>query len=402
MGVDDDWLEAAGYGMTGIPELAKVCPDCLPDPHLSDWVVESGRAAKCDVCGRANKVAWFSDLFAEMQQRIAAELLPFSMSDEVPGAEWEIDPPTVGTAELLDDLGEPLGPVDSALSAAFCAAFEDNWIPVGAWAGTLEDWLNEGWDRFAETVKTTTRFVFAHTPRERWMRDVDIAPGEMLARIGEVIRTTDIVTPHGNGIELFRGRKHHPAETYSTPAELGPPPVSKAGNQRMSPPGISFFYAAADDETALAELRGVDGEYATTATWMVNRLCRVVDLDPARMPDMPSIFDLGRRHLRAPLAFLLRFAEEIAKPVRAGDDPAVDYVPTQVVAEYIRHIVRTSTNDPIDGIRYPSAARRGGANVVLFVGPEGVAGATPLLRMTSGPRRFEAVDTTTVWEPRSL
>lgn len=63
------------------------------------------------------------------------------------------------------------------------------------------------------------------------------------------------------------------------------PPLDKATAQRMSPPGISYFYGAADVDTALAERRELDGEVATVAQWIMARHSFVVDL--ARLPEVP-------------------------------------------------------------------------------------------------------------------
>jgi hypothetical protein len=165
----------------------------------------------------------------------------------------------------------------------------------------------------------------------------------------------------------------------------------------MSPPGISFFYAACDEPTALAELRGVDGEIATTADWLTRRDCFIVDL--AQIPRLPSIFDEVLSHMRPTIRFLGRFVQEISRPVRAHDDPAVDYVPTQVVAEYIRHCVTSDDGEPIEGIKYPSAAKPGGTNVVLFPRPDDGTGRPTLLSVQGSPRRHECVSTSAQWGP---
>jgi hypothetical protein len=164
----------------------------------------------------------------------------------------------------------------------------------------------------------------------------------------------------------------------------------------MSPPGIAFFYAAFDEATALAELRGLDGEFATVAQWVTCRPTYIVDF--ARLPQVPSIFNRERAYLRPPIRFLHSFVREISKPVRAHDDPSVDYVPTQVVAEYIRHCIRSCGGEPVEGIMYPSAVRPGGTNLVFFPPPPEAAGESdPLVVMCGSPRRFEAVRTSTEW-----
>ncbi len=64
------------------------------------------------------------------------------------------------------------------------------------------------------------------------------------------------------------------------------------------------------------------------------------------------------------ISFLESFVEKISEPVQMGRDQ-VDYVPTQVMTEYLLRI--HWGRDKIHGIRYPSAAHEGGVCVVLVV-----------------------------------
>jgi len=49
----------------------------------------------------------------------------------------------------------------------------------------------------------------------------------------------------------------------------------------------------------------------------------------------------------------------------------IDYVPTQVVCEYLRLAFRDSDGCPLDGMIYSSRQRGGGTNVVVFVDENG-------------------------------
>jgi hypothetical protein len=44
----------------------------------------------------------------------------------------------------------------------------------------------------------------------------------------------------------------------------------------------------------------------------------------------------------------------------------IDYVPTQVVTEYFRHVFKDGDGQPVKGILYPSARQDGGVCCVLF------------------------------------
>jgi hypothetical protein len=65
------------------------------------------------------------------------------------------------------------------------------------------------------------------------------------------------------------------------------------------------------------------------------------------------------------LNFLYDFVRDLGANVEPGDREHVDYVPTQVVTEWFRSAFKYE-GSRIDGIYYPSAARRGGMSIVLF------------------------------------
>lgn len=104
----------------------------------------------------------------------------------------------------------------------------------------------------------------------------------------------------------------------------------------MSPKGIGVFYGASTLDGAVTEVAGYAG---TTATLSVGRFelvdaIRVVDL--REVDPVPSLFDPEKRNLRAPIAFLHSFVRDISTPAEPGDVQDLDYVPTQIITEYLR------------------------------------------------------------------
>ena len=76
----------------------------------------------------------------------------------------------------------------------------------------------------------------------------------------------------------------------------------------------------------------------------------------------PSHFDPEYSVRKGRTAFLRRFVREISQPVMP-DDEALEYLPTQVVAEYLSQ----KAEPRFDGIIYPSSQMGGsGENVVFF------------------------------------
>jgi hypothetical protein len=64
------------------------------------------------------------------------------------------------------------------------------------------------------------------------------------------------------------------------------------------------------------------------------------------------------------------FVEDFTKPIERSDRAHADYVPTQVVTEYFRHVYRTDDNHQIDGMIYPSS-KTGDKAIVIFTDSSG-------------------------------
>ena len=268
-------------------------------------------------------------------------------------------------------------------------------MSVDYWAGRLDERLVWGWQRFADELRTRTRFVFWRAPSTSVAGSAEYEPADMLDALEQVIRRAGLILPFPARQRCYRGRKHDPEKVLSTAKKLGPPPAQNAVSMRMSPPGIAMFYGATDEATALAELRGIEGEVATVGEWVTAKESHIIDF--CRLSQVPSIFCDEDAERRPYLRFVRRFVQEITRPVLAHDKPAIDYVPTQVVAEFIRHCIKTETGEPIEGVRYPSAMHQSGANIAFFVTASNLAGPEPLLKLI-GSKRYSATGMKTTWQ----
>lgn len=135
----------------------------------------------------------------------------------------------------------------------------------------------------------------------------------------------------------------------------------------MSPAGIVMSYGARDQETARREVCDVQsaengktrltvGVFATTEPF------KVVDLTQSSVPLVPSIFDVERRSIRQGILFVHRFATDVARRITKDGKEHIEYVPTQVVTEYIeyiRDVFRDSDGERVKGILYTSSQTDG-------------------------------------------
>jgi hypothetical protein len=67
-----------------------------------------------------------------------------------------------------------------------------------------------------------------------------------------------------------------------------------------------------------------------------------------------SPFDTKRKHLVHAVSFLRNFVENITKPISRDGAEHIEYIPSQVVTEYIRDVMPVTFKTTIDGIKYKS------------------------------------------------
>ena len=89
------------------------------------------------------------------------------------------------------------------------------------------------------------------------------------------------------------------------------------------------------------------------------------------------------------LAFLSDFVRDLGVNLEPGDREHMDYVPTQVLNEWFRAAFKYE-GFRIDGIYYPSAARRGRRSIVLFAGrnDRGLTDEIENLAMADPPEKW--------------
>jgi len=144
--------------------------------------------------------------------------------------------------------------------------------------------------------------------------------------------------------------------------EVGPPPIGVVKNNRMSPAGISYFYGAEKPETCIAEIKPSVGEKVLLGEFGIIEDLAILDL--TLIPDfrVKSIFDPEYNHeMLWAKHFMSSFLGDISKPM-TSEESEIDYVPTQVLAEFIR-------KEGYKGIKYESSQRPGEYNYTLFNGP---------------------------------
>ena len=338
-----------------------VCGRCVDNQILREVLDDAESAEECSYCG-SDGAAPIWVLLDEISD--AAFWDYTDPANELPydGREGGYQGEVLESDELIFNLGEWTR-VD-ALYEDVRAAFSDSvWCRRHYLGVDPNSRLHYGWVDFVRQIKHKTRYLFLQENREEDYEE-SISPGRMLDEVGVLLETMVRVIPAG--LEVYRARVVKMDDHPLTPDELGTPPAKLAQqDNRMSPAGIPMFYGALDEDTAVVETfdpmmgrkrRIVVGRWRTMRDMVV--------LDLSELPELPDPFDSTTRTEIPRIAFLHDFVRDLTKPVDRGLS-SIEYVPTQVVTEYVRHRMK-SGNKGIDAIKYRSSKPTGSIALVLF------------------------------------
>lgn len=224
----------------------------------------------------------------------------------------------------------------------------------------------------------TLRQKFLHRQRyfntDALSRLHEIFDGLQLLRSEENKPAIYEISPGGSGELIFRGRKCNSeaeqADIAKDPSgKLGPPPKRLRRAGRMNSSGILAFYGAMDINTCVSELRPAVGETIVYAQFTVLR--PILVLDTTRFSGRPkpiSIFAESYLRQMRLWKFMASFMDEISRPC-LPEDEHLDYVPTQIVSEYLTNLHKLKINGlerTIDAIIYSSAQNESGRNIAIF------------------------------------
>ena len=368
-------LDERGFGDVD----GSICLDHIADRALRDSLTPAATERECVYCDRSAAESQepfavpLEDLMAEIMTAVnyfyadALEVLPWDSED----GQW------VGTVhdayDVVNDLCADAFEQDieeTVMETVVDAiGFGKEWTQTGARGSG--DYLEYAWDEYVRLVETTSRFVFvdpAANPRNPDMRPPVRTAAFLQNLLAYVDSTLGLVTTIPAGTVFFRGRlAEQPREVRPCAKDLGPAPSRLATANRMSPAGVSLFYASADAQTAVAEIasHGVK-THALVGAFRNTRDLKILDF--TRAPSGSSVFEHeGRRNATMRL-FLRTFVRAITEPMIPDGRQYIEYVPTQVLTEYFRWMPK----DKVDGIALPSA-QTGFRTFVMFFGPEAVA-----------------------------
>jgi hypothetical protein len=361
-----------------------VCAQCFYDRGIQRFIGGHVSAKRCSVCKRTSIKAIAAP--AEDVLKFIGDRLEEHYENAYDGSPYDSDSgeylvPTWDMDELIFEELEGLAPTATVEWVQAHLQDEDNKYCKRGWQimshGAA---LSAGWEAFSKAIKHETRFMFFREDTEDFGEPFLVRPVQMLEELGRAIRRCKLVKQLKAGTRLYRVRGHRPGIVYADGPSLGPPPENVAASSgRMNAPGIAVGYFSFDEDTALDEATGRFTQWSSGAFKLLEDIW-VVDL--TEIPEIPSIFERGPRES---LDFLHKFASDVSQPFTPDTETHVEYAPTQVVSEYLRHRFRNRRKHPMRGVVYWSAKSKGTKNVVLFVGAQEVVGYESSSRLKPKP-----------------
>jgi hypothetical protein len=337
-----------------------ICLDCIGDESLRALLSDSTVTGTCNFCSSNNTSGLEMEDLAEAVDETLREFCKpgewrraynaAGIEEEQEGSslvellqeELTIDyDPAEELVEILEALEAPEILVQDGDEPFYDSSQNYHRTYFSSWP------YSENWEEFSRRIKHRARFFddIARSQLAEILGEPESAEANQLpalevgpgTRVPFIYRARRAESDHEVGRIL-----EHPA------AELGPPQPEIATAGRMNPAGVSVFYGALSENTAISEVRPSVASLVVVGRFNPQRRLRLLDLSQIGIGFTSSIFHPNYANRAARLRFLEGFQYLIARPIQPRDEQ-LEYIPTQAVAEYVANVLR------FDGILYASA-----------------------------------------------
>ncbi len=358
-----------------------VCYECIGDQSLASEVKAQCDPTLCRYCGKTGEAIALEDLADRIHDVLQEHFQVTPDYPSEPYEHWEASErrwerrgelAKYIIAEVADLDEKVAGDVVALLSdqhGGNRAIMEGGEDPYGDDAmyeerGPNDSGFRYNWAEFRQEIRSRSRFF--STESEEMLRFIFGDLSAHTATDGKpVVRE---ITPESPDASVWRARAAISSDELeailkSPSRKLSSPPSNLAKAGRMNAQGIPVFYGAMDPRTCVSEVRAPVGAHVVLGRFDLLRTVRLLDLDAlSKVYARGSYFDPGYSEQKGRAEFFRHLANEISRPVMPQDE-ALEYLPTQAVAEYLAHKVEVR----IDGIIFHSTQTDGaGRNVVLF------------------------------------
>jgi DNA-directed RNA polymerase subunit RPC12/RpoP len=341
-----------------------ICANCVDDYAIKIFINRNVEEIECSYCG-TESIEPIAAPFDSVADFTIEGIESQWTSPEDAGAIWDpedgrwaFDGEIFSGYELAVYLLEESN--DKFLEDLAYRIDDQEWCSIEYPLDPYHRALSDSWDYFCERVKHHTRYVFfqALDEKNRHGDPREIPPSQILDALAKYIEISHLVKPLVVDTIIYRAR----SGVHRTSQDLGPPPANFTQPNRMSPKGIPMFYGAFDKETALEEIDRPD----ETSIGIFKLIKPITILDLTKIEAVPSIFDPQKRDIIDIISFLKSFRDEISRAIPPNNQRDIEYIPTQVMTEYFRHVYRTQSGVRLGGIKYLSSRINGDCCVLFF------------------------------------
>lgn len=345
-----------------------ICTNCVYHNAFKRFVASTGMNSECSYCGKENICVEDEALDRFLLDKINEILIPTNeLSDYQQAIIFECGSDEVSVFELGDFIEMYVSIVNGTYLEGLLERLPNDTNDNGSSVlyalndGNLED-LNDfenHWGGFINSIQHKKRFfnksafsfckdLFGTIIHEDKLLpslviDLPITQPLYRARIGYSVADIELISK--NPI-----------------SQLGAVPANLASSQRMTPAGVSAFYAAFDRNTCISELRPIVGDRVVSGEFRPIRALKLLDLNALKDIQIDDdIFSDRWKVLSHAYAFFPEMTFKLTRPSSRHNQH--DYLATQVIFEFLS----TEFGSQIDGIIYPSIQTNGDSyNVALF------------------------------------
>ena len=344
-----------------------VCSHHIKDDYIKKFILDNGKKGKCDYCECNRKVIELSEVLKLIVVGIDYYYEDANDSRYLrKSGKHGLDGDTFDSYDLFyeDKLGllidfDLLEDIHEYLKTDIIYCLKNEYT-------SESEYYHSAWNNLKEIVKTKARFVFHFDKQFSSFNSAN--PIEVLNKVQNSISHFKLFRTIETSEKLYRCRQHeNKNEIDDKGINIASNPTANCkSNNRMSPAGISMFYCSPHKDICVNEVVNFSNKskpYYTTAFFNPKNKLKLVDL--TKLTELPSAFDEKNNWQIETLFFLKDFIKDISKPI-VENDAIIDYVPTQIVTEYIRYNPKLN----VDGLIYPSSTDNSKENYVLFMDHE--------------------------------
>jgi hypothetical protein len=376
-----------------------ICEQCVNFSSLKELITNKGKSGECKYCYSKTTCLDEKEVFAYIQARLDEVLtstdhlsayehgMVYECGSDEPKIYpiWEFlgDANEIAREEIIESLMNYLPKEfhvnDSGKEEHF--VFDD---------GTLEqnDYADK-WQNFVEDIHHDRRFFNKNAKEFLDSLFTTLNNSENL--------DVNSVTELPSSAPLYRarianGRASIKKISENPCSELGPVPKGLAGNQRMTPAGISAIYCSLDRNTCLCELRTIVGDIVISGAFQPVNGLKLIDLKKlseackVHLDKLDPLHE-GYRNISHAHEFLKDITYKLSRPLGRQDE--LGYLSTQVFFEYLR----VKYSDIVDGVTFKSIQNDGkGTNLALFPESSSVSNLKGSLEVGSTPTTSDLED----------